>query len=82
MCEKLNNLKDVGEDGFWDTTGTVSSGEYKGEEYVFHEELAGDRVPNEGKVCILEAVQNSPILGETCFKCAKMIFLRKKANTK
>ncbi len=82
MCEKLNALKDVGLEKFWDTTGTVSSGEYKGEEYVFHEEQAEGRVPNEEKICILDVVQNSPILGDTCFKCAKTIFLKKKANVK
>lgn len=80
MCEKLDGLEDVGEDGFWDTTGIVSSGKYKGEEYVFHEEQAKDRAPNEEKVCILDAVQSSPILGDICFKCAKTIFLKKKAN--
>lgn len=82
MCEKLNELKDVGSEGFWDTTGTVSSGEYGGQEYVFHEERAEGLIPNRSKVCILEVVQNSPILGDTCFKCAKAIFLRKKANLK
>lgn len=82
MCDRLNDLTDVGEDKFWDTTGTETSGQIEGVDYVFHEEPDPSLIPNADKVCILEAVQASPILGDQCFKCAKIIYLRKKANLK
>lgn len=82
MCERLNGLTDVGEDGFWDTTDTVSSGQINGVEYLFHEEPDPNLESNNNKVCILDVVKASSILGEQCYKCAKRIFLRKKANLK
>lgn len=82
MCDRLNGLTDVGENEFWDTTGMVSSGQINGVEYLFHEEQDPDLTPNADKVCILDVVTDSPILGEQCYKCAKVIFLRKKANLK
>ncbi|MBP9759578.1 hypothetical protein KBD45_07845 [Candidatus Dojkabacteria bacterium] len=82
MCDRLKVLIDVGEDGFWDTTDVVTSGQIDGVDYLFHEEPAPDLIADEKKVCILDAVKNSPILGDSCFNCAKLIFLRKKANLK
>ncbi len=82
MCDRLNDLTDVGEDKFWDTTGTVTSGQIDGVDYLFHEEPDPNLIPNDDKVCILDVVKASPILGEPCFKCAKVIFYREKANLK
>ncbi len=82
MCDRLNGLTDVGEDKFWDTTGTVTSGQIDGVDYLFHEDPDPNLEADSNKVCILEAVKESPLLGDQCFKCAKVIFLRKKANLK
>ena len=80
MCDRLNGLTDVGKDGFWDSTGTVSSGQINGVEYVFHEEPDPDLIADENKVCILDVVKDSPILGDGCYNCAKLIFLRKRSS--
>lgn len=82
MCDRLTKmgLTDVGEEGFWDTTGTVTSGQYEATDYVFHSEPDTKVKPDENKLCILTLGLNSPFMGETCFRCANKIFLRKKAN--
>lgn len=80
MCESNNGLIDVGLEGFWDTTGAVSSGEIDGVEYVFHEEPAENMQPQPQKLCLRSVVQSSPVLGDVCFKCGMNVYFRKKAN--
>ncbi len=68
-------------DGFLDTTGTVSSGRYKGKEVVFHEEGDPNLQPNKSKRCTIEELGFTSSLGDPCWHCGKRVFLRPKPRS-